>query len=171
MKYPSVSVICQASCLADLSGFSRASCLCPAWVHHPVTHYVRDPVPELSGAGFEISHPIETFILVSLVPAIEGAARNIQLFERLADGKLGMLHQVDDLDLLCLGTTHHPSNVVSVPSKLFLSTLFFSASSATSCFNCSFSCLRALTCLLLASRFVSPTRRDFPASRKSLLQR
>ena len=86
MKYPSTSVICHASCLGDLSGFFRASCLCPARVHNLVTNEIRDPVPELPGSRFEISHTLKTFILVSLVPALVEVLADTFTATELGDG-------------------------------------------------------------------------------------
>ncbi len=63
---------------------------------------VRDAVPELAWARLVIYQPFITIFLVLLVPAVEGAARHIQLFQCSGDWEVRVLHQVDDLHLLRL---------------------------------------------------------------------
>ncbi len=112
----------------------------------------RDAVPELTGIGFLIPKSMLTVFLIMAALAIEDAARNLELFQGSLDGQVRILHQMDDLQLLLRGSSDqssHPSP--SRPSKLFLSTLFFKGSSATSCLSYSFSCLISLTfCLALS---------------------
>ena len=58
--------------------------------------------PELVWARHGICQPIVTLFLVLLVPAVEGAARYVQLIQCSGDWEVRVLHQVDNLHLLRL---------------------------------------------------------------------
>src|SRR5438093_8852455 len=114
--------------------------------------------------GTVIHQSFLTFFQILLVPAIERAARHLQFIQGFLHTQSRMLHEVNDLTLLCIPSSNHSSHFVSLPSKLFslapparagVSTRFFKVSSATNCLSCSFSLRISSTSWLSASRFVS----------------
>src|SRR5712671_3772854 len=107
--------------------------------------------------------------LVEIVPAVEGGARNANLFQRPPHRQGGLLDQPDDVKLLAGRISH----VASSPSAvtLFLSRRFSRVSSATTSFSALVSRRRSLTSSDVAAWAVSPASRFFPASRKSFDQR
>src|SRR3954467_3310118 len=106
---------------------------------------------------------------VQIVPAVEGGARNANLFQRPSHRQGRLLDELDDLKLLGGGVLH----VASSPSAvtLFLSRRFSRVSSATTSFSALASRRRSLTSSEVAARAVSPASRFLPASRKSFDQR
>src|SRR3982074_3852020 len=102
--------------------------------------------------------------LIVIAPAVEGRARNAELFQRPPHRQDRLLDQPDDLKLLGGGVPH----VASSPSAvtLFLSRRFSKVSSATTSFSALVSRRRSLTSSDVAARAVSPASRFFPASTK-----
>src|SRR5687768_5361759 len=140
-------------------------------MNHPVAHAVGNPVPKLMRCCRFFLQTGKTSHLVALVPTVECAAWHIQFFQGLLDRQLRFLDQPDDFQLLRSGGPDHSSHSASCsgPSSVFFKSRLRSASSATNCLSCSFSRRIFSTSPLVAWRWVSPCKRAFPASRKSLL--
>ena len=75
---------------------------------------------------------------------------------------MGLLDELDDLQLLCGRISHSPSS--PSPVTLFLRTRFSRVRSATTSLSAMASRRRSLTSSEVAARAVSPARRFFPAS-------
>src|ERR1700690_1515632 len=129
---------------------------------------VWNTVPVALGVRANIFKPIIASRLIVLIPAVECAARYIQLGQYPLDRQGGFFNQANDLIFLG-GTRAHQSShsPFSVAVTLFFSTRFFKNSSATTCFICSFPCRKPSPSPLLACRLVSPVSRALPASRNS----
>src|SRR6266700_5131864 len=97
--------------------------------------------------------------LVEIVPAVEGGARNANLFQRPPHRQGGLLDQPDDVKLLAGRISH----VASSPSAvtLFLSRRFSRVSSATTSFSALATRRRSLTSSDVAARAVSPAIASF----------
>src|SRR5262245_41085636 len=104
-----------------------------------------------------------------IVPAIEGGARNANLFQCPSHGQARLLNEPNDLKLLGGRVPHAASSPSAV--TLFFSKRFSMVNSATTSFSALASRRRSLTSSEVAARAVSPASRFFPASRKSFDQR
>ena len=69
--------------------------MCQRNLHDLIPHDVWDAVPELPWARLVICQPFVTIFLVLQVPAVEGAARYVQLIQCSGYWEIRMLHQVD----------------------------------------------------------------------------
>src|SRR5688572_5862398 len=130
---------------------------------------VGDAVPELLALGLLIRQTLVTRLDIAAIPVVESTAGYLHFGQGLFDGQFRCLYQADDFQLLSLRIVRHASHSFSKPVRLFFSTRFFSANSATNCLSWAFSSRRSSTSSLLACRLVSPAKRDLPASRNSLL--
>src|SRR5690606_36844959 len=105
------------------------------------------------------------------VAVVQGALVDAYFVQRPVNAYLGCLHETYDLVFLLFGESHVLPPFYPKPFVLFLSTRFWSRSSATVSLSWEFSPRSSFISLVLASRMVSPISRFFPASKKSLLQR
>lgn len=105
---------------------------------------------------------------IAVVPAAEGPAWDPQPVQRFAGWQMGLLDEIDDLELFRCGIPHSCSSPSAI--MLFLSRRFSSVRSATHSFSALASRRRYLTSSLMAARVVSPARRRLPASMNSFDQ-
>ena len=83
---------------------------------------IRNAVPDAIRLGMSVVQSFRPTGLVQIVPAVEGGARNADLFQRTAHRQGGLLDEPDDLKLLGGGVSHAASSPSAV--TLFLSRRF-----------------------------------------------
>src|SRR3954470_8611418 len=154
----------------------------PSASHWPSTNLSSHPVnwPCAPGADViwgAVPHPIRAAIvqrlwpssLIKIAPSIKRGSWDSDLLQRPPNRQMGLLDELDDLQLLCGRISHSPSP--PSPVTLFLRTRFSRVRSATTSLSAMASRRRSLPSSEVAARAVSPARRFFPASRKSFDQR
>ena len=104
----------------------------------------------------------------TVIPAIEGRARNAEFFQRPPRRQVRLLNQADDLKFLGRGVSHSSSPPSAI--MLFLRIRSASACSATTSLRSRASLRSTFTSSLVAARAVSPASRFLPASRNSFDQ-
>ena len=107
-------------------------------------------------------------IFASIIPAVKRGGWNTDLGQGASDRQMRLLHQANDLKLLCAKIPHAWSP--PAPVMFFLSRRFSRLRSATSSFRAKASVRRSFTSPAFAWRAVSPASRFLPASRNSFDQ-
>src|SRR5690606_1428921 len=127
-----------------------------------------DAVPDPVRPGPAILQRIDTAGQETVIPAIEGRARNTEFFQRAPRRQMRLLDEPNDLQLLGCGVSHSSSPPSAI--MLFLRIRSSSACSATTSLRSRASLRRTFTSSLVAARAVSPASRFLPASRNSFDQ-
>src|SRR5512136_601748 len=107
--------------------------------HDPLLLPWRYLIPKLSRRTICVDKAVIAMLMISAIPRVKRAAVDGEFPKRLLNAQRRSFHEPDNLHLLSLTVPHIPRCLYSRPLKLFFRTRFFRLSSATNCFNCSFS--------------------------------
>src|SRR5688500_8544526 len=133
-----------------------------------IAHLIGNAVPNPARPGLAIFQGVDAAGEKTVIPAIEGRARNAEFFQRPPRRQVRLLNQADDLKFLGRGVSHSSSPPSAI--MLFLRIRSASACSATTSLRSRASLRSTFTSSLVAARAVSPASRFLPASRNSFDQ-